>query len=396
MLYEISAPRIRLGSSGWAASANDASTLFTNPAGMMRYDRPELDAGLEPIYINLKFKPNSDTTVDGEDGTVRPWLPAASLYYIKPINSKLALGFGTLGFFGSQLHYSSDWVGRYYLTEGIIQGFSASFSAAYRVNCHLSLGAGYTPNFAFFKQKSKVNNQLDQLPDGEFILKDTTWGHGYFLGILYEFNPSSRIGLQYLSKISFNFKDKPKFKDIGPTLSQAFIDSGISISPVSITANCPQMLMFGFYHSLTACLALTGDIGWQQWSKFGKADITLAREDQLTFTSTTRYKDGWHYALGCEYQFNDNLLLSFGGAYDNSVISNSQRTFSFPVGKQYRFGTGFKWALNYCTSIDASYEFQWFGDLPTTQNRGPLAGTVSGTYKNSFASFVNLSIRKTF
>jgi len=46
-LYEIGTPEVGLASAGWAARAQDASTVFTNPAGMTRLKQSELQFGLQ-------------------------------------------------------------------------------------------------------------------------------------------------------------------------------------------------------------------------------------------------------------------------------------------------------------------------------------------------------------
>ncbi len=40
-LYEVNATEVGLAGAGWAARADDASTVFTNPAGMTRIENRE-------------------------------------------------------------------------------------------------------------------------------------------------------------------------------------------------------------------------------------------------------------------------------------------------------------------------------------------------------------------
>src|SRR5262249_59994579 len=49
-LSEIGTPDVGLASAGYAARAQDASTLFTNPAGMTRLQESQLLVGVQPIY----------------------------------------------------------------------------------------------------------------------------------------------------------------------------------------------------------------------------------------------------------------------------------------------------------------------------------------------------------
>jgi len=48
-LYEIATPDVGLASAGYAARAQDASTLFKNPAGMSLLQGSQLQAGLRVV-----------------------------------------------------------------------------------------------------------------------------------------------------------------------------------------------------------------------------------------------------------------------------------------------------------------------------------------------------------
>jgi long-chain fatty acid transport protein len=66
--YEMGTPDVGLASAGWAARAQDASTLFKNPAGMSLLPKSELQVGAQVGYGNVKFSPNDQTTATGNDG----------------------------------------------------------------------------------------------------------------------------------------------------------------------------------------------------------------------------------------------------------------------------------------------------------------------------------------
>ena len=64
-LYEFDSPDVGLAAAGYAARAQDASTLFTNPAGMSFLDRSQVMAGLQGVYGCVQFNPDSGTTTSG-------------------------------------------------------------------------------------------------------------------------------------------------------------------------------------------------------------------------------------------------------------------------------------------------------------------------------------------
>lgn len=107
-LYEAGTPDVGLAAAGYAARAQDASTVFTNPAGMTRLDRPEIQFGIQPLYLDLKFSPDSSTSEAGPGGDPSTWIPAGSLFYVHPVPKDLRLGFGMFGNFGLSLRYEED------------------------------------------------------------------------------------------------------------------------------------------------------------------------------------------------------------------------------------------------------------------------------------------------
>lgn len=63
----------------------------------------------------------------------------------------------------------------------------------------------------------------------------------------------------------------------------------------------PRALMLSGYHQLTKRWAVMGNIGWQQWSEFGKQDLTLRSTTSTTFTKDLDYDD----TLGAAYEYLD-------------------------------------------------------------------------------------------
>src|SRR5512147_1857696 len=100
-LYEFGSPDVGLAAAGYAARAQDASTVFTNPAGMSRLEKSQVLGGLQALYGNVEFSPNSATTVSGGDGGVAVgWIPGGSAFIVQKLNQDWSVGFGVLSYFG--------------------------------------------------------------------------------------------------------------------------------------------------------------------------------------------------------------------------------------------------------------------------------------------------------
>jgi len=115
---------------GGAASAEDVSTLFYNPAGLARLDQGEFQMGLHLIIPSAEFRdegtrynlpgtPFNGLPVhgtNGGDGGVSHII--GNMYMSQPLfrntpYGDLTVGLGVTTPFGLETDYSPDWVGRY-------------------------------------------------------------------------------------------------------------------------------------------------------------------------------------------------------------------------------------------------------------------------------------------
>ena len=62
LLYEIGTEDVGLASAGYTARAQDASTVFTNPAGMTRLEGSQFTAGVQALYGDLGFSIGQGTS----------------------------------------------------------------------------------------------------------------------------------------------------------------------------------------------------------------------------------------------------------------------------------------------------------------------------------------------
>ena len=395
-LYELGTPDMGAAAAGWSARAQDAATVFTNPAGMTRLKKSELLVGVQPLYLHADFSPDPNTTPSGSDGDASSWLPAGGLYYVHNLMPKLKIGVSAVGYFGLGLEYENDWVGRYYVQEIKLQALGVQPALAYRVTDWLSLGAGVVALYGVLEEKAAVNNIGPNQPDGKLEIEDSDMTYQVNLGVLVEPRKGTRFGLTYLSEGDLEFKDKPDFSNLGPGLEAALRAKGLLDADIKVEFTMPQAIMFSAYHELTDHLALMGNLGWQDWSEFGQVGVAVTSEDSSSLTIDRNYKDTWHVAVGAQYRVADPWLLTAGVAYDSSMVDDEDRTPDLPLGEMWRFGLGARYDWSKKLALGVGYTFLWSGDLDMDVNRGPLAGRVSGTYENTSMNFINFYLNWKF
>ena len=391
-LYEIAMPDVGLASAGYAARADDASTLFKNPAGMSRLEGAQFQGGLQALYGSVSFSPDGNTSARlGADdgGNAVGWLPGGSLFVMVPLGEKWAVGLGSLSYFGLAEKYNDDWVGRYYVQESALLGMSLLPSVSFRAADWLSVGFGLNAMYGLLDTDVAVNNGIG--PDGQMNLKDTTWGFGANIGVLFHAGEKTRLGLTYLSPVELDYKDTPSFTGLGPVLGALLanpraLDLGVTV---------PQSVMVSAYHELNDKWAVMADFGWQNWEQFGYVQAGVEAGGATTLKLD--YQDTWHGALGAQYRASEKWLLSGGVAYDSSAVDDEHRTVTLPMGQAWRFGLGAQYQLSPKVNVGLATTFMWAGDMTVDQGSDlSLRGRVSGTYENAWFSITSLSLNWVF
>jgi len=389
-----------VAAAGYAARAQDASTAFTNPAGMVRIKGDDLVLGAQLLYGNLEFSPNGNTTVPGSDGgNAVGWLPGAGSHYVHSVSDDLKFGIGVAGNFGTMAEWDKDWVGRYYGTTGDLLGVTIMPSVAFKVNDEFSVGFGLNAMLGYLESKTAINNELPlgSTADGQVKLEDTDWGFGGTASVLYQPTAQTRFGATYTSQIKLDFKDRPSFSNLG-TVGTELQARGLLDNTVDLGLRVPQSVMTSAYHELATDprWAVMGNLAWTDWSQFGKVNVGLSSDPPRSLTTSTKYKDTWHAAVGAQYRYSDAWRLSGGVAYDSSPVSDSNRSPILPLDAIWTFGLGAVNKVRDGFEVSYAYSLKWSGNVSVDQERGPLAGRVAGDYENVAIQIFAASFRWSF
>ena len=412
LTYEFGTAEVGLASAGYGARAQDASTVFTNPAGMTRLDGTQLLLGGQLVYGRTEFSIGSGTSPGlgtndggnafGSDG----WFLGGGGFMSYSVSPKLKLGFAMTGNFGAPLNYDDDWAGRYYVQETTLLGFSFLPSLAYKVTDKLSLGASLNAMYGIYKNKVAINIPDTLRPgivvpsqraagDAQLKLDDNTWGWGVNLGLLYEFTPGTRVGFTWNSEVDLDFSAPAEFSNLGQ-LGTTLQNAGLLNSTVNVGIKVPQQVMLSLFTQVNERWAVLGSLGWQQWSQFGQVQLGVDNASNPTsLTTDLDFDDTWHVALGAQYKLSEPWLLNFGIAYDSGLQDSSNVSPSLPVNSAWRFGVGAEHHASKTFTWGVAAEYLYGGTLDTNlQSRVPVAlggrGNVVGSYDSTATVFLGL------
>ncbi len=375
---------------GLAARASDAGTVFTNPAGMTRFDQSKMLVGVTPLYIYANFDPDKDTTGSGPDGKVREPFSGGSFAYIRPVTEKLTLGVSGQNYFGLALKWdpANKWVGRYNVTEETLIAPQLQPTAAYKVNNWLSLGAGAGLTLGYLASESKVNNLDPDLNDGKLKYSDTAFAVQGNFGVMIEPSEGTRFGLRYLTETELDFEDDVYLSGVGPGVA----DLTKSLGEVELDMKMPQSLMAGVFHQVNDKWAVLGSVGWDDWSRFSRIRVKV---DNLGANRVVDagFKDTWHFGVGAQYQYTPKLMLTAGFSHDSGMAKQGALSIALPMAEMYRYGLGFRYQKSADLLLGGGLSFLWQGDLKINQTGDPVTGRVSGQYDNVNITFLSFYVQ---
>jgi long-chain fatty acid transport protein len=379
--YEMSnASESGYGGAGMAARANDAGTVFTNPAGMTRFDDSQMLAGGVGVYIDGGFHTNAQNTATGGSGHVNKRIvPAGTFSYIRPLDDRWSAGVSIHNYFGLAIDWPGDWVGRSSSVNVALLAPQLQPTLAYRVNDWLSVGAGPALTLGYVSDKLRQDPLTPgDWPDGKTRISDTDFAVQGNFGIMIQPWEHTRIGIRYLTETDLDFEDDPQtsWRDpIGEELGDPTV-------PLDLGVTMPQSVSAGIHHSYSERLNLLGSVGWDEISEFSKVQVEIDDNGIPGTTVNAGFRDTWHFGVGTEYQWSPRLQLTAGISYDTSMSTQRTRPLAIPLGALYRYAIGFKQKRRDGLTIGGGLTWLYEGNLEIADQPGGGGGLVDGKYSN--------------
>ncbi len=390
---------------GAAAVAEDASTIYFNPAGLTRLSGSQVLAGVHIFSYSLKFSDDGSTTVGnqpltgGNGGNAGKLGVIPNFFYAQSISDNLKVGIGIVSPFGTATKYNSDWVGRYYTIKSELLTIDINPAVAYRINKMWSVGGGVSVQYLDAELTSAIDygtimsGSPSREADGESEIKgDGNWGYGFNLGVLFELSEATRFGVAYRSEISYDLEGEADFttpKEATPIA----VANNLVDTDVKSDIDLPASLSVSGYHQLTDKWAVMADITWTDWSTFEELRIKYdsGAEDSV---STLDLDDNFRYSLGATYTPNPQWTFRGGLAYDESTISSRRKRTPrlpdedrlwFSLGTSYHFSDRleFDFGYTYITNVEKAEIDK------TATGENEFRGALKGDYdaRTHIASF---------
>ena len=375
-LSEQSIAGMGMSFAGRSSSAEDASTVFGNPAGMARLKRQQINLGAATIIASSDIKHANGSASGSNDGDMVPNTGVPMGYYVKPIDDKLAFGIGVYAPFGLATDYESGFQGRYFADKSYVRVLTLQPTVSYRFNDQLSIGFGPTINRIDGELTSATANPYGGA-DGRVKVKGDDVALGFNAGVLYEFSPRTRVGLTYHSRVKYKLEG-----DTSANFSAPLTAFGGKFD-ASLKVTTPESVDMSFTHELNDKWTLYAGSTWTRWSRLEELRVTNQGSALLgTILEEQNWHDTWAHAIGVSYKVNPQWVLRSGIALDQSPTNNVNRSPRIPSGDRTIYSVGASWTPQEAITIDLAYSYLKEEDVKLNLSNASK-GTYRSTYKNS-------------
>jgi len=398
MVRENSAESVGTVFSGDASRADEAETAFANPAGMVRFARPEVEIGAAVAFPTIRFSGSATAagtipiqgTQGGQAGQAGV-IP--NFYVVAPLSDSLFAGHAVTAPFGLQDNYTSMFVGRYQGIKTFVLSGDINPNIAWKVNDKVSIGAGISAQWLKVEQSAAIPQFLiarAAVPDAFFLFNGHDWAIGYNAGILLQPNDTTRLGFTYRSGIAHNLSGSLDFTNaVIPLVSGPAKGSGF---------NLPGTAAMSLTHDFTPQWTASAGMQYNQWSSLKTVAVTSGSNPPLS--EQEHYRNSWMFSAGGAYHVTSSLSLRAGAGWDESPVTPHFRTVGVPDANRYMIGVGAGYVFAPGVDVDFGYSHYWAADSADVNSSvnsiDPFTGAVAltGDYHNHL-DYLALSFRFT-
>lgn len=400
-IQEQSAQGIGRAFAGEAALAEDASTVFYNPAGLTRLEGAQIQVESVLLHANLELDDRGSSVdlavfgdpigVGADDGrNAIGFLPAGAFYAAAPLpvlEERLWFGLGVSAPFNLTLDYDDAWFGRYDSTDSELLTIDIAPTLAFAVTDWLSVGGGANFQRADVVLENALPNpfevaqgRVSHESDGELEIEGDDWSVGWNVGILLTPREGTRLGFSYRSAMNHELEGEAEFSDLTGAL--AVLNGSFD---GSADLDLPSVLMAAVAHELTPSLTLLGQFNFVRWQVFDEIRVELEDPAVEDLVRPQNYGNAISVAVGAEWEATQRWTLRSGFQWDESPVDDALRDTRVPDGDRFWAAVGLSYLVSERVQLDLSYAHIFFESVDIDLDTPVFEGTIVETNVNTRA-----------
>ncbi len=356
---------------GAAAVAEDASTIYFNPAGMTLLPDRQLVVVGHLIKPKMEFSGTVTPAVGGgQGGDAGDLTFVPNAYFAYRLTPDVHLGLGLNSPFGLKTEYDTGWVGRFQALKSEVKTININPSIAWKVNDQLSLGGGLNVQ----RVEATLTNNISPAAPGSLMTVDgDDYGWGWNLGVLWQPATGTRIGLSYRSEVDYTLEGT-----LASNVSLPLPPSG----EVTADLTLPASASLSVFHKLSPNVDVLADVTWTGWSSFDRLAVVYTSIAYPLPPTPENWDDNWRYSLGATWHMSDAWSLRGGVAYDETPVPDFYRTPRIPDGSRTWLSVGGQYRFSERSRIDFGYAHLFVEEVGL---KSPPSGPIilTGEYDNA-------------
>ena len=404
-ISEFGQPNQGASNAGAGVLAEDASTAFQNPAGIMFLDKTKWMVTGLVIDSSLKFEqdtatgavppsvPDGNGIRPGDDGgDAGSTAVAGAFFYAQPINDKWGWGISLASTSAAILEYDQpqDFVGRYWATQVELLTVNLVPAASLKVTDNLSVGLSIPIMFASLDMDVAIPGPTClpgplSCPEGTARIKDGDDIQATIsVSVLWQATEGLRFGALYQGAQDVAFD------------SDLEINLPMGVSPDDVAADIeftfPQMVRTWISQDFSDHLTIMASLAWEDWSDFENIAVSTSMGSGSLLRN---WDDTWHVALGMRWRTSGPWTIYTGLGYDTDPATDETRTADMPIDEQWRLSGGSTYQFKGGSKLGISVTYADYGDAGINNggNRpvSDLPWTVQGDYSTNRIWFLGLN-----
>lgn len=348
-------PEATARGNAWLATADTASAVYYNAAGLTQLGSSDLVVGAYLVRLGIDAE-----TASGDFENDASWTALPQIYGAMPINDRLVAGFGINTPFGLATDWGSNTPFRQLAIETELTYATGWVVLGYKATDTLSLGGGFGVHHADLMMKRGITfggtDTIEFNGDSEAL--------SWTLSALWKPSEQHSFGLVYRSKTDFM---------LDGDVQNSYVAGSEDASLDLIT---PSTAAIGYCYRPCKEWSFEANVEWVNWDELNTLNLSMDSGDVAV---PFEWDSNLIYSLGATRCFDSGWSVSAGYNY----IENSQPDSNFNPGVSdadrhwLSVGFGRKWE-----AINMNFAYQYA--LSNRDVSGSPFGLADGKYKSRF------------
>lgn len=327
-IFEQGAKATAMGGA-FAATADDPSAMFYNPAGLAQQRHLSFMAGATFINFTNEFTgdPESAITSGTEGQYKRHTFVPPNVYASLPIGNNLTIGLAAFSAWGLRTDWEDPWAGRYISRDADLKTMSVQPTIAWQTtDGRFAVGGGieYRRARVFLNaNRMALNPFTGRIIDVANTRLASDYGSdtGWNLGVLWKPSDRFRIGASYRSDMDIDLDGEAQITQItsgNPQLDAVVASQLPPNQGIKTTFPFPAVAIVGVAFKPTERVDVEFDISHMTWSRFEALAVDFQATPSASFVRPQNWDDSSAFRLGANIAATPDWDVRLGAVYDQN------------------------------------------------------------------------------